>query len=215
MRRTTWIKLAIGLVAVGVLGYLFVRSARSVQSTPYTTSSAGMTGWTLAVESPATPSGAVLVLRPPQGFANELFGQIFSRMSESLRGPNPASMPLLLRDELDRALDGSLTSEQVLTLAQSAGLESATLVPRCLASRRISEPGVTRQLYFVLFDFPAFHQFRQQLLQQARTAGAAVTFDPDALSPVVIAAATDAAFDGWLPIRSDGSADCLAPITVQ
>lgn len=212
-RRTLFIKLAVGATAIVVLGFLFVRSALNVQSTPYTVASDQLTRWTLSLESPSTPSGALLVLRPPEAMATALFGQIFSRMSESLTGPKPAAMPLLLRSEFERALAGRVTGEALLALARESGLESATLAPRCLASRRISQPGITRQMFFALFDVPAFQQFRT-LVQQRWPPSSDASYDPDALSAVVLIAATDADFDYWSPIRAQES-ECLAPISAH
>ena len=213
MSRSVLIKVAVGATAILGLGFLFVRSALNVQSSPYTVAASHVAPWRLALESPASPSGALLVLQPPQAMANDLFGQIFSRMSESLRGPNPAAMPLLLRGEFERALSGSATPDALLALAREAGLESAAPALRCLATRRISQPGITRQIYVALFDFPAFQAFRQTVRQ--RSASSADAFDPAALSPAVIVAATDADFDSWLPIRMQPESDCLAPITIQ
>ncbi len=82
-----------------------------------------------------------------------------------------------------------------------------------MARRRISAPGIIRQLYFVLFDMPAFHDFRQKAAARVRATGA--PFDPAALSPTLIVAATDAMFRQWQPLRADADKDCFAPITVR
>jgi len=215
MSRTVFIKIAVGALAISLFGYLFVRSVLNVQSTPYTVASRHLTPWTLALESPTTPSGALLVLRPPPAFATDLFGQIFSRVSESLTAPNPVSMPLLLRGEFERTLSGSATPDLLLALARETGLESAAPAPRCLASRRISEPGSTRQMFVAVFDFPAFQAFRQRVRQRWPSSNADAVFDPAALSPAVLVASTHGDFDSWYPIRVDQASDCLAPITVQ
>jgi len=214
MSRTVFIKIAVGATAILVLGLLFVRSALNVQSAPYTVTSSHMTPWTLALETPSSPSGALLVLRPPQELATDLFGQIFSRMSESLTGPNPVAMPLLLRGEVDRSLPDA-TPDALLALARETGLEATAPAIRCLAMVRISQPGVTRQMYAALFDAPAFQAFRQAVRQRWPASGTGPAFDPAALSPAVIVAATDANFDSWYPIRMQPESDCLAPITVQ
>ncbi len=83
-----------------------------------------------------------------------------------------------------------------------------------MAHRRISEPGITRQVYFVRFDWPAFGAFRQQVAQQMRAAGGS-GLDPAALSPVLIVAASDAQFGRWLPLRAETADDCLAPIAIK
>ena len=77
MARTVLLKVAVGATAIVVLGFLFIRSARNVQSAPYTVAASHLKPWTLAIETPTTPAGALLVLRPPQAMATDLFGQIF------------------------------------------------------------------------------------------------------------------------------------------
>jgi hypothetical protein len=85
-----------------------------------------------------------------------------------------------------------------------------------MGRRRVSEPGATRGVYFLLFDAPAFTRFRQQLLERLGAArGNASLFDPAALSPVLIVAALDGDFGRWMPLRADPDVDCLAPVEVQ
>ena len=136
-------------------------------------------------------------------------------MGESLHYP-PAAMPVVLRSEFQRAMGGALTPEALLNTAQDAGLESAMFQPRCMARRRISEPGLVRGVYFLLFDLPLFTQFREQVAQRLRSAGRdASLFDPAALSPVVIAADLDGSFSRWLPLRANPEVDCFAPVAVE
>jgi len=212
--RRGLIKAAVGLVALGVVGVLFVRSARSVRAEPFKVPRDRLTRWTLAIEPPASESGVVLELRPPRELAAALFSDVFSRSGESLSGPVPAAMPLVLQRELDARAAATLNPDALLALARAAGFESATLEPRCMAHRRVSAPGVTRQMYFVLFDVPAFDEFRRQVSQRLREAGAG-SFDPAAQSPVLIVAASDPAFSQWLPLRADADQECFAPIDVQ
>jgi hypothetical protein len=213
-RRSGLIKAAVGLVALGVVGVLFVRSARSVRAEPFKVPRSHLGQWTLAIEPPSSPSGVLLGLRPQRALPAALFNDVFARTGESLSGPLPPAIPLILHREFDARAAGTLRPEALLALAQAAGFESATLEPRCMAERRVSAPGITRQMYFLLFDLPAFDQFRQQVSQRLRAAGAGTTFDPAAQSPVLIVAATDAAFSRWLPIR-DADKDCFAPIVVE
>jgi hypothetical protein len=133
-----------------------------------------------------------------------------------LSGPSVASIPLVLKGEWDRAFAGSVSPDALLGAARAAGLETSTLTPRCLGYRRVSAPGVNRQLYFVLIDAPAITGFRAQLPQLRPDGGAAAAgFEPRALSPIVIIAASDAAFSRWLPLAADPAADCLAPVVGQ
>jgi hypothetical protein len=208
------IKAGIMVVLLGVVGWLFVRSARSVRSEPYEIARGRLTGWTLAIDPSPNSSGVMLGLQPDKETAAMLFSQVFSRSGESLSSPVPAAIPIVLQSEFDRARAGTLGPEALLVSARAAGLESPTFEPRCMAHRRISEPGITRQVYFVRFEWPAFNTFRQQVAQQMRASGGG-GLDPAALSPVLIVGASDAAFRHWLPLRAEAEDDCLAPMAVK
>ena len=215
-RRSALTRVVVGLTAVGALGVLFVRSAQDAREAPFIVAREDLTPWSLMLEPGRDALGSWLALRPPEPLAAPLGRQIFAREGESIRYPNPASLPLLLRDEFDRALAGVLMPGAVMNLARTAGLESATFEPRCMARRRISEPGATRGIYFILFDVPAFDQFRQQVAELLGRAGGDVSrFDPAALSPVLIVAGIDGNFSRWLPLRANPDVDCLAPIEVR
>ena len=216
MRRTTLIKIAAALVALGVFGVLFIRSARSVGAEPYTMSRAGLSGWTAGVDPAAATSGVLLALWPPQTLAPPLFSQLFTRSGVSLSGPNPVGMPLVLKAEFDRGLSGTITPDALVELARASGLESRQARPLCMASRRVSEPGVTREVFFLRLQHPAFGEFRRQLATRASAEGAGgSSFNPKSVSPVVIVAATDGNFSSWLPLSGDDTQDCLAPIEVK
>ena len=159
----------------------------------------------------AATSGVVLALWPPNFMARGLFSQLFSRSGLSLSGPNPVAMPLVLKGEYDRALASAVTPDGLLGMARESGLESVQPKPVCMATRRVSEPGLTRELFFVRFEHAPFARFRQQVAARAAGPG----FDAASVSPVVIVAATDGAFSTWLPLEGDGTSDCLAPITLE
>lgn len=133
-----------------------------------------------------------------------LFRQVFSRAMESVNTPLAPSIPLVLLGEFDSMVGRQLTSETLLAAARTAGLETARMTPRCLVHRRVSEPGQTRQVFFVLFDAPAVSQFRRQL-----------GLDPAALSPVMFIAGAGTDFKDWLPQRVNAEADCLAPVEIS
>src|SRR4051812_40637021 len=150
-RRKVLTKIVVALCALGVLGFLFMRSVRDSRSTPYTVDRQMLGGWTLAVMPAAGPSAPVLVLRPPSALVMGLFDQLFRRAMESLGVPAPIAMPLVLQGEFNRAFEGRVAPEALLAAARNAGLESLTWKPRCLGYRRLSNPSATQQLYFVLF----------------------------------------------------------------
>ena len=195
------VKLAVGVVLVAAFGFLFVRSLQDTRAAAYTIDRDHLQGWTLALESATRPNDPVLGLRPGPDLAPDLFQQIFSRAMESLTSHGQPSMPIVLRGEFDRVVADQLTPDQLLEAGRAAGLETAALTPRCMVHRRISEPGRTRQVFFVLFDAPSITQFRQQL-----------GLDPAALPPVLFVAGDGPDFNSWLPQRVDTEADCLAPV---
>ena len=209
------LKVVVGVAALGVLAVLFVRSAQSSRETPFTVEQGSLAGWTLVVRPDADALGSWLALSPPASLASPLGREIFRRGGESVNYPTPPTVPLLLQTEFDRAFTGAVMPDDIVSLARSAGLESAAFTPRCMGRRRVSEPGGTRGVYFLLFDAPAFTRFRQQLLERLGVAGSASLFDPAALSPVLIVAALDGDFARWMPLRADPDVDCLAPVEVQ
>jgi hypothetical protein len=200
------------LIAAGV-AYLFVRSLQSTRSEPYDVRADQLRGWAIAIEPPGAGSGAALVLRPPPGLPPALFKQVFERAMESLNAPGTPGMPLVLRQEFEQAFAGRVTAEQLAGAARAAGLESAALEPVCLAHRRISEPGVSRQLYYAVLTSAAFVAFRQDAAALLDAAGSGRHgFDPGALTPLLFVGASDPAFARWLPLRTDPARDCVAPI---
>ena len=216
-RTSPLIKILVAVGVLAVVGVLFIRSARSARSAPYTVEQARLRNWTAVIVPAVGPTEPVLVLQPPPELVIGLFGQVFSRAMESLSRPAVPGIPLVLKGELDRALAGRTTAEALAAAARSAGLEAAALEPKCLAYRRVSEPRGTWQLYFVIFDEPAFGRFREQIGTQAAGGGvaSAVAFDPAALSPVLFVAASDPMFSRWLPLRADPQTDCVAPIAIR
>lgn len=204
------VKVLIALAVIAGLGLLFVRSARETRAAPYTVDRAHLQGWTVAVDSPTMPTAPVLSLRASPVMASALFRQLFTRLAESLSAPAAPAVPLLLQDEFTRAFAGRVTLETLAEHAREAGLEASPLEPRCLVSRRESAPGVTRQLHVVLFDAPAFTRFRERIAGLA--GGGPALFDAGALSPILVVAGSDPAFERWLPLSLDPARDCVAPI---
>lgn len=203
---------SVAMVVLAGLGVLFVRSAHDVRTAPYSVPANQMTTWTLALEPAVDGSAYLLSLRADPMLTSGLFKQIFTRAAESLSAPSVAAIPLVLTSEFARAIAGRLSPETLLQMARAAGLDRARPEAVCLALRRISEPNLTRQAYFVLFTLPAFEAFRRQVAERL---GPAAEFDPTAQSPVVLVAASDGAFDTWWPVHAVASTDCTAPIVVQ
>ena len=211
----TLFKVTIALVAVGVLAVVFVRSARDSGAQPFTIAQQDLSGWTLTLAPGVDDLDSLLSLTPKATFLPPLSRALFARMGESLHYP-VAAMPIVLRSEFERAMAGTFTSEALLAAARETGLEAATPQPRCMARRRISSPGLVREVFFLVFELPAFSQFREQVAQRLRAAGRDQSlFDPLALSPVLIAADLDGSFSRWLPLRADPPSDCFAPVVVQ
>jgi hypothetical protein len=208
-------KLAIAAIVLAVLGWLFIRSLHSTRAEPYAVERGRLEGWTLAVEPASEPAAPLVVLRGPQELVSGLFRQVFTRMMESLNAPAAASITRVLRGEFDRGLAGAVTMDALLEAAREAGLEGRALEPRCLAHRRTSQPGATRQVYFAVFESPAFDRFRDSLAARAAAHGSEAGFDPAALSPVMFVAGSDAVFHRWLPLVVDTERDCVASIDVR
>lgn len=199
------IKIVVALLVLAGAGWLFVRSAQDARAEPYLISSRHLTGWTLGIDTAADSQGSVVSLRPPPELSMNLFRQLFSRQMESMGTPSMPGIPLVLRQELPAAI----TAEQVLSLAQAAGLDRAAIAPSCVGYRRLSAMGATRQLYYLVFTVPGFEAFRTALAQQAGPG-----LKPEALAPVLMMAAQPD-FTGWMPIGSDAGRDCIAPVEVE
>jgi len=142
-------------------------------------------------------------LRPAAALPQDLFRQVFARTMESSTAQAGSAMPIVLRGEYDKVVGDQMTQDQLLAAARRAGLEQASMVPRCLVHRRTSVPGGVQQVYLALFDAPDVVRFRQQL-----------GLDAGALSPILFIAGADSDFDRWLPMQVDATAECLAAIDV-
>jgi len=208
-RSNVFVKLAIAAVVLVGLGYLFIYSLETSLSEPYTVEPARLGPWTLVIEAADGPGAPLLSLRTSQELVAGLFRQLFQRKMESMNTPVAASIPIVLHAEFDRGLAGVMTADDLLAAAREAGLESVSHVPRCLAHRRISEPGRTRQAYFVVMDSPAIAAFRASLAQRGQG-----LFDAEAVTPIMFVGATGPDFHQWLPIRATDD-DCVSPIRVD
>src|SRR5688500_11538398 len=98
----TLLKVTAALVALALLGILFVRSVRSTGAEPFTIPRAHLAGWTLALSPAGDPLGSLIAMTPRPEMLPPLSRELFSRMGESLHYPQ-AALPLVLRAEFDRA----------------------------------------------------------------------------------------------------------------
>lgn len=213
-RRSSRVKVVVGLAALAILAVLFVRSVNSTRAAPFAVARAHLSGWTLVPQPPQDPLGAWLALSPPPQLARLLGRELFLRRGESLSHPVPPLVPLLLRSEFERAFAGRVPPEDIVSLARAAGLESVAWEPRCVGHRRLSEAR-PRGVYFLLLNQAPFDRFRQQLAERLRASGGEPRlFETDALSPVLVVAALDGEFGRWMPLRVDPEAECLAPVEV-
>lgn len=210
-RRTpALVKVAVVFALLAGVAFLFMRSLDVTRAEPYTVRPEHLGPWTLTPNPGAEGDRAVLALTPPAELPLRLFRQVFSRAGESLSTPTMPGIALVLADELR---GGGMPVDDLLALARDAGLDRARLSPRCMGYRRESQPGSTRQLYFVLFDMPEFLAFRQALAARV-TSPAGSPFTPGALSPVMmLAAAPD--FSRWMPLVADPERDCVAPVVAE
>jgi hypothetical protein len=203
------LRIALALAALAVLGYLFIHSLESSRTEPYSVSRAHVGPWTLVLEPADGATAPLLSVRTGTELVANLFNQMFNRTMESINRPATASIPIVLHGEFDRGLAQSMQPGELLTAAREAGLETASHEPRCLAHRRISEPGMTRQTYFAIVDSPSIVAFRAQLASSGKTG-----FDAASLSPVMFVGTSDPAVDRWLPLRAT-DADCAEPIVIH
>jgi hypothetical protein len=199
------IKVAIAIVLLAGVGLLFVRSVKDTRAEPYVVSASHLQNWTLGIDTAADADGAVVSLRPQPELPMNLFRQLFSRQMESLGTPSQPGIALVLR----REIPPELTADSVLAMARDAGLEGVTPAPKCVGYRRVSDPGITRQLYFMWLDVPGFDRFRQALASRVGPG-----FTAGGLSPVLMMAA-EPGFTGWMPVVVDQNRDCIAPVTIN
>lgn len=180
-----------------------MRSLEDATTTAYTVPREHLRTWTVALETASNANDPLVVLQPGPELTGGLFRQVFARAMESLNTPASPGIPLISRGEFDRVVADQLTKDALVSAARAAGLETASITPRCLVHRRVSEPGGTRQVYFVFFDAPAIVRFRQQ-----------IGLDPIVLSPILFVAAAGSDFNSWLPQQVNAEADCLAPVEI-
>ena len=202
------VRIAFVLAALGVIGFLFMRSLEDTRAQPYTVATAHIDSWALVDSAGTSARSPMLSLRTRPELVSNLSRQVFRRVMESSASPAEATIPLVLQGEFDEGLARTMTRDALMAAARTAGLESARHELRCLAHRRESEGRSVRQVYFVIVDSPSIRAFREQLARSAASG-----FDAAALTPIVMVAHSESSFEQWLPIRATEQ-ECVAPISV-
>lgn len=207
-RGLTPIQLAVAVLVVAALSWLIVRALRP--RGPYSVDAAALSGWTLVTGEPGGP--ALIALQPPPQFSAALFQQVSQRTGLSLVAPSRPSVPLVLQTEYEESLQGVWSVDDIMRLARETGLDGARFEPVCLGLHTDSRVASSGQLFFVVFQAPAFVDFRQRLTPLFPEHGGSGTFDPPALRPILTIAATDRGFARWWPITVNQQSDCQASL---
>ena len=207
MRRRTFLKLCLVPIALAAASWLFLRTLHDTIAEPYAVDPEALSGWTLVLADPARPAVWAVGLQPPALFRAGLFDQLFDRTMASMTSPVDDVLPIVLDAEL-RALSAPPAPEAVRQAAAEAGLERARLRPVCMAVKRETFAGRTREFHFVVFDVPGAAAFRGRLGALAGEGGAPLG-PLDLILPI---AGSDAAFTGWWPVVVDRETDCQAPV---
>ena len=207
MRKQTLVKLGLGLAALIVVPWLFLRTLQDTIAAPYPVEPGSLSGWTLVLADPGRPSIWAAGLQPPALFRANLFDQLFDRTMTSMTSPVDDVLPVVLASEVRAA---GLSPETIREAAAEAGLERARLEPVCMAVKRETFSGRTREFFFVVFDVPEVTAFRRRLGEMAGGGAGADALAPlDLILPI---AGSDAAFAGWWPVVVDREVDCQAPV---
>lgn len=210
-RRNPLAKTALAIGGIGLLAYLFTATLREVGSQPYTVPTAALEGWTVELDIPSGPVSPLLSLRPPPELGMHLFDQVFQRTMESFATPASPGITLVTRQEHEQALTPHVSPSQLVDLAEFEGLTVAPLVPLCMAVHRTSG-GREQQLFFVLFDLPGFVRFREAV---AELVSEPQRFDPLALAPALLIAASNARLLGQPASPEQVDLTCDAPVQVS
>ena len=212
-RKNPLVKVAVGLGAMVVLGYLFISTLSDVSSEPYQVRAAGLRQWTVEVDPLRDPNGPALSLRPPRELPMSLFDQVFQRTMESYSTPAVPGIPLVLRRELQGA-SVPIPEDTLFAMAHAAGLGAVRPAPTCMAVYR-TERGREQRLFFALFEIPQFDRFRREVQDQLRAWDTDTDFDSTALAPALLIASSDPGLLGHMPPRDVLERACAASIEAQ
>lgn len=197
-------------VVVSALVWVILRNKASV---PYEAAGGALSGWTIVVGAAGDPW--VVALEPPRPLTMSLFEQLSRKVDVALVAPERPALPLVLQSEYNDALQGVYGIDSIVRIARDAGIESAQFEPVCVAHRLDRRGSPARELFFVLFDSPAFRQLRQDLAPNHPEHAGIGVYDPSTLTPVLAIAGTDLDFASWWPLIPDPPTDCQAPLFVK
>ena len=196
-------KSSIAALAVAILSVWLINNIRN--SGPYRLDASELTGWALVEGRPGEPG--LVALEPPRHLTDGLFENLRSRTGQPLVAPARTLLPLVLQTEYEDSLQGVLSVDDVMRAARDSGIASARFDPVCIARQEQADRDEREQLFFVVFESPAFEDFRQRLLPLHTEHGGAQVYDPAALRPALILAATEAALTAQSPVAIE-PADC-------
>lgn len=215
MARRILARVAIAVVVLAGLGWLFLKTVRDTNAEPYMLDGPELSGWTLALEDPEAGGVALLVLRPPVPLTGDVFQQIFHRTGVSLAGPARPGMPIVLASEYAAGLKTIATPDELLEMARAAGLEKEAVVPVCMGVMQDPLSGRPIQRFFLVFESQPFTKLRAELARLREAQKAPGVFEPDALVPIVPVASFEPDFSRWWPFRVDTARDCQTALVVR
>jgi hypothetical protein len=195
------LKVAAAAGALAVLGAFITREILS--RAPYRVDEELLSGWKLAAAPPG--DRAVVEAKPPSRLLDELFRQVSQRTNHVLVPPDRAAVPLVLADEYSDSLQGALSIQDIVSVGEGVGLDTARFEPVCIAERH-REGG--DELYFAVFDAPIFDQFRYELTPLFPEQAGSGVYYPPAVRLIMAVAATSKDFNRWWPIGVNPQADC-------
>lgn len=180
---------------------------------PYSVAQTALSGWKIVVGPPG--GTAVVAMQPPGELSTNLFRQVASRRKELLVAAEQPLVPLVVQDEYADSLQGVLSVDDIIEVARGAGLDAARFDPVCLAERRESRNGRVEELLYVMFEAPAFADFRQQLTPLFPEHAGSVAFEPGALHLMMPLATTDRELARQSAATIQRQAECVARISLE
>ena len=209
-RVTRRLKFAAAAGAVLVLGILMTREI--ISRTPYEVDEELLSGWQLVASPPGNP--AIVEAKPPSRLLEELFRQVSRRANHALVAPDRAAVPLVLADEYSDSLQGALSIQDILSVGEGVGLDTARFEPVCIVERHRDSGEQAEELYFAVFDAPLFNQFRYELTPLFPEQAGSGIYYPPAVRLIMAVAATSKDFNRWWPIGVNPQHDCSVSLRV-